>query len=256
LLATFETGLYDEWGTARKEFALADIFDIKLKPGYKGPTGQIFYASIESDHEIINEFKGIERLAGGEFFIPISAPGKHILNIVPPFPNGIPEMVYPYPRAELDSSNQEKNNPAIVIREKANSRLVYFPTDIDKNVWSRGSMDLSRLLQQAIRWMLNGKENVTVLGDGYIEVFAWETEPGFALHILNYNNPNMTRPSIRKFYAIGEQKVRMELPAGVTIAKAVLLRAGTSLAIKQANNIVEFVIPSIEDFEVAALYKS
>ena len=255
ILATFETGLYDEWGTPRKEFALSDIFDIHLKPGYKGPVGQIFYASVESEHEIIKEFKDIERLPGGEFYIPVQAPGKHVLNIVPPFPNGIPEMVYPYPRAELNNSVADKDNPALIVREKGNSRLIYFPTDIDKNAWTRGSVDLSRLLQQSVRWMMNGKENVTVEGDGYIEIFAWETEPGFALHILNYNNPNMTRASIRKFYPVGEQRVRMILPEGAKISKATLLRAGTSLAIKQTGKVVEFVIPSITDFEIAALYK-
>jgi hypothetical protein len=255
-LATFETGLYDEWGNQRNDFALADIFDVHLKPGYKGPTGQIFYASIESHHEIVNEFRDLDRLPGGEFYIPVQAPGKHILNIVPPFPNGIPEMVYPYPRKELSNANQVIDNPALIVREKGKSRLVYFPTDIDKNVWARGSVDLSRLLQDAVRWMMNGNENVTVTGDGYVEVFAWETEPGFAIHVLNYNNPNMTRASLRKYYPIGEQKVRMQLPAGVTIGKAELLRAACPLTFKQTGNMVEFTIPSITDFEIAALHKS
>lgn len=256
LLATFETGLYDEWGQPRKEFALADIFDANLKPGYKGPHGQVFYASVESQHEIINGFAGLERLAGGEFYVPVTAPGKHILNIVPPFPNGVPEMVYPYPRAEMDSSQQQTDNPAIVVREKGNSRLVYFPTDIDKNVWTRGSVDQSKLVQQSVRWLMQGNSPVTVEGEGYVEIFAWETEPGFALHILNYNNPNMTKASIRKTYPIGEQKVRMELPKGIQISKAGLLRAGTTLSFKQTGNIVEFVIPSIQDFEIAVLYRS
>jgi hypothetical protein len=256
VLATFETGLYNEAGNLRQDFALADIFDVNLKPGYKQPIGQIFYASIENKHPIIKGFEGLERLPGGEFYVPVQARGEHILNIVPPFPNGIPEMVYPYPRAELNNAKQEKDNPALVVREKGNSRLIYFPTDIDKNVWTRGSVDLSKIMQQSVRWMLNGRENVTVEGDGYVEVFAWETEPGFALHVINYDNPNMTRASIRKYSPIGEQKVRMELPDGVRIAKAELLRAATPLTVKQKGNVVEFVIPSIEDFEIAALYRS
>ncbi len=142
-----------------------------------------------------------------------------------------------------------------MVREKGKSRLIYFPTDIDKNTWTRGSADLSKIIQNSARWMMKDKLNITVEGEGYVEIFAWETEPGFALHILNYNNPNMTRASIRKYYPIGEQKVRLELPAGAIISKAELLRAGSSLSIKQTGNVVEFVIPSIEDFEIAALYK-
>lgn len=256
ILATFETGLYDEDGNLRNDFALADVFDISLKPGYSKPQGQIFYSSIDSRHEIVKDFGDTDRLPGGEYYVPTTAPGQHILTIVPPYPNGIPELVYAHQRQELDYPGQKSNDPAIVIREKGNSRLVYFPTDIDKNVWARGSADLSDLLQKSVKWMMNGKSGITVEGEGTAEVFAWETEPGFAIHILNYNNPNMTRPSIRKFYPIGEQKVRFELPDGVKISKVSLLRAGTPLAFKQSKNVVEFAIPSVTDFEVAALYRS
>ena len=51
-----------------------------------------------------------------------------------------------------------------------------------------------------------------VQGDGIIETFAWETEAGFALHILNYTNPNTHKGWIRNFYPIGEQRVSMTLP--------------------------------------------
>jgi len=102
--------------------------------------------------------------------------------------------------------------------------------------------------------MINDKSPVMVKGEGYIEIFAWETQTGYALHIINYNNPNMTRPSTRQFYPIGEQSIRMELPQSVKIAKVELLRAEKQISFKQVGNIVDFVIPSVEDFEIAALY--
>src|SRR6185295_18376591 len=123
VLATFETGLYDENGRQRSDFALADIFDVHLKDGYQGPKGQVFYAKPEGQHEILDEFKTLEQLPGGEYYVPVKASGRHLLNIVPPFPNGIPEMVYPYPRKEINNSGQEKDNPALIVREKGNSRL-------------------------------------------------------------------------------------------------------------------------------------
>jgi len=85
------------------------------------------------------------------------------------------------------------------------------------------------------------------------EVFAWETEPGFAIHLVNYNNPNLHRGSIRRHYAIGPQKVRFELPRPAKIARANLLRAEAPLEFKQQGNVVEFVVPRILDYEVAAL---
>lgn len=254
LLATFETGLYNEWGERRKELALGDIFDVALKPGYKGPEGQIFYMAIDHKHEIVEGFGDTDQLPGGEYRIPIAASGEHILTIINPYPNGIPEMVYPYPRKEMDYPGKHSNEPGIIIREKGQSRLVYLPIDIDRNTWTTGSTDLSKLLQKSIGWMVNGKSPVSVKGEGYIEIFAWETEAGYALHILNYNNPNMTKASTRRFYPIGEQLVRIELPNGVKIVKGELLRAEKQLSVKQEGKFLDFIIPSVEDFEVVALY--
>jgi hypothetical protein len=256
LLATFETGLYDEWGGHRKTHALGDIFDVAIRKDYQGPAGQIFYMAIDRKHEIVEGFGDTDQLPGGEYRVPLDAPGEHVLTIIPPYPNGIPEMVYPYRRKEMDYPGKKSNEPGIIIREKGQSRLVYLPADIDRNLWIQGSTDLSKLLQQSISWMIKGKSPVTVKGEGNIEIFAWETQAGYALHILNYNNPNMTLASIRKFYPIGEQVVRMELPAGVKILKGELLRAGKQLSYKQEGSILDFIIPSVEDFEVVALYKS
>jgi hypothetical protein len=86
-----------------------------------------------------------------------------------------------------------------------------------------------------------------------VELFAWQTEPGFALHVMNYSNPNMTRPWVRDYYPIGAQRVTMELPAGVKVAQVELLRAERKIDHKQTGRTVEFVIPGIRDFEVAAM---
>ncbi len=254
ILATFETGLYNEWGEKRPDHPLGDIFDFKLKPGYTGPVGQIFYMSVDQKHEITDGFGDTDQLPGGEYHIPVEANGDHLLTIIPPYPNGVPEMVYPYSREEMSYPGKCSNYPGIIIREKGRSRLVYLPIDIDRNIWTQGSTDLSELLKKAIRWMVNGKDAVKIAGNGNIEIFAWETEAGYALHILNYNNPNMTFPSLRQFDPIGEQSVIIEMPEGVRIIKAELLSAGSQIPVSQKGNIIQFVIPSVVDFEVVALY--
>ena len=254
IMATFETGLYDEKGLQREEFVLSDIFDANLKPGYNGPKGQVFYSLLEDrDHEILREFGELEHVPGGEYYVPISTNADQLLSIEPPYPNGIPEMVYPYPRKENNYSQAEKGNTSLVVKEKGKSRLVYFPTDIDKNIWTRGSTDLSKIFQNAVRWMTNNNFNVSVEGNGYVEIFAWETEGGYAIHILNYNNPNMTRASIRKFYPIGEQQVQFKLPTNIKIKEVKLLRSDMKVSYKQDGELVKFIVPEVRDFEVAAL---
>lgn len=66
----------------------------------------------------------------------------------------------------------------------------------------------------------------------------------------------MTRPWIRTHYALGTQKVRVELPAGVNVNRIQLLRAETDIPVRQNGQVIEFAIPSVQDYEVAALYRA
>jgi hypothetical protein len=143
-----------------------------------------------------------------------------------------------------------------VVREKGKSRLVYFPGDIERTMWQSGHTDLARLLQNSIRWVAGANPPVTIEGEGVIETFAWETEAGFAVHVLNYTNPAMHRGWIRNFYAIGAQKVRMTLPAGRRVTRVELLRAGMDIPFRIAGGAVEFTIPKVLDYEVAAIHSA
>jgi hypothetical protein len=94
---------------------------------------------------------------------------------------------------------------------------------------------------------------VSVEGDGVVETFAWQTEPGHALHVLNYTNPNMTRGFLRRFYPIGPLVVAFDVPAGQRIARVEALRAGRTLGFRQEGRTVRFEVPSVADYEVVAL---
>ena len=76
------------------------------------------------------------------------------------------------------------------------------------------------------------------------------------MHVLNYTNPAMHRGWIRKFYPIGEQKVRMKLPAGRKVTRVELLRGGADAPFRVSGGIIEFTIPKVLDYEVAALYSA
>jgi hypothetical protein len=167
------------------------------------------------------------------------------MTVVPPFTA--------YPTEATYTGIPRTDEPAIVLREQGQSRLVYLPGDIGRTAWRSGHPDVTRLIQNSVNWMMRGRRPLDVEGDGVVEVFAWETEPGFALHVLNYNNPNLHRGSIRRHYPIGPQKVRWQLPRPVTIRNASLLRAETTLAVQQHDDVVEFTIPRVVDYEVAAL---
>jgi hypothetical protein len=92
-----------------------------------------------------------------------------------------------------------------------------------------------------------------VNGAGLIEAFAWETEPGYALHLLNYTNPNMMRGAIRDTYTLGPQQVRFRINEGRSVKTVRALRAATTLKFHQQRETITFELPGIADYEVVAL---
>ena len=231
LLATFETGLYTERNQKRADFGLADVFGIRKAGDIIGTNGNAFSARIENRHEILDGLTGTNWLAGAEYRVPLAPVEGPILTVVPGSVAYPPELSYPDPA--------RTHEPAVVLREKGKSRLVFFPGDIDRTLWHSGHTDLSRLLRNSIRWVAGQDPPVTIAGNGIIESFAWETQAGFAVHVLNYTNPQLHRGCILEFYPIGEQRVRMRLPEGRKVSRMELLKAGTDIPFKVADGAID-----------------
>ena len=85
---------------------------------------------------------------------------------------------------------------------------------------------------------------VTVRGDGLIETFAWETQAGLAVHVLNYTNPAAYRGWLRDFHPIGAQQVRVALPPNRRVSRVELLRAEKDVPFRVADGAVTFTIPA------------
>ena len=247
VLATFETSRYNEWGERREDFGLAGVFGANALGETLGPQDNT-YMRIEQRHAVTGGFEGTELLPGAESRVAVKAvqTAPLVLSVVPHYPWYPPEMVYP--RAT------KTTEPAVILRQDGRSRIAYFPGDIDRTFWVSGNTDLSLVLQNTVRWVLgDSRQPARVRGEGIIEIFAWETEPGYALHLLNYTNPNMTRGFIRRFYPIGPQQVEFDIAPGKTISDVRALRASRSLPFTQSDRAVSFEVPSVTDYEVIAL---
>ncbi len=250
LLATFETSMYTNENERRADFGLADLLGIHLDGVMVSRRGNsnAYYARIERQHPILDGFNDTDWLPGAAFRLPIKPVDDPVLTVVPGFDAYPPELSYPL--------KPHTNEPAVVLREKGKSRLAYFSGNIEHTMWLSGHTDLSRLLQNTIRWVAGDGAPVTIDGKGLIESFAWQTEAGFAVHVLNYTNPNAHRGWLREFFPIGKQQVRFQLPAGRRVTRVELLRAEKDIPFKVNGDFVEFTIPSVLDYEVAALHSA
>jgi hypothetical protein len=245
LLATFETSMYDANNVRRNDFGLADVFGIQRTGEIIGTKGNPYYGRIEKRHPILDGFENTNWLPISELRVPIVSIPDPVLTVVPGFVAYPPELAYP--------PVSQTKEPAVVLREQGNSRLAYFPGDIERTMWRSGNTDLSQLLQNTIRWVVSNEAPFTLTGDGLVETIGWETEAGFALHVLNYNNPNAHRGWLRKNYPLGEQRVKMQLPGSAKVQRVQLLRAGRDVPFHVETKSIEFAIPRVDDYEVAAI---
>lgn len=245
LLATFETSRFNEWGDPRSDFQLADVFGAHAAGEVIGPRGNS-YARIEERHPVLEGFQGTALLPGAENRVPVTGDTvSSVLSVVPAYPAFPPEMVYP--------RTLRTREPAAIFREIGKARIAYFAGDVDRTCWRSGNSDLSQLLQNAVNWVQGPDPVVSVNGEGLIEAFAWETEAGYALHLVNYTNPNMTHGSIRKTYPLGPQQVRFRVNQGRGIKMVRALSTATTLKFQQQREIVTFDVPGIPDYEVVVL---
>jgi hypothetical protein len=245
VMASFETGLYDENLRQRSEFGLAGVLGISKAGGVVGTNGNAYYGRIEREHPVVEGFGETNWLPGAQNRVPVKAVESPVLTVVPGFVQYPPELAYP-PVSHTDE-------PALVLRESGASRMAYFPGDIERTYWLTGHGDLLRLMHNTLRWITRDERVVDVAGDGFVEMFAWETDAGYAVHLLNYTNPNAQHGWMQETYPLGQQMVSMRLPAGVKVKSVELLQAERSVPFRVEGQVLRFAMPQVGDYEVAAV---
>ena len=250
IMASFETSLYDENLKPRVDFGLADLLGISKAGDAIGTNGNAYYAriehpAVERPHPILAGFTNTNWLPGAQNRIPLKPVQDPILTVVPGFVRYPPELAYP--------PESHTNEPAVVLREVGSSRIAYFPGDIERTYWLTGHGDLLRLMHNTIRWITGDERMVNVDGDGFVELFAWETSPGYAVHLLNYTSPNAHHGWMQSVYPLGPQTVTLKLPPGVRARSVQLLCAEQPVPFHIEDQILLFTIPRVADYEVAAI---
>jgi len=247
-MAGFETSLFDENLDRRTEFGLASVFGIAKAGDAVGTNGNPYYARIEAPehpHPFLSGFSDTNWLPGAENRVPLKSVNNAVLTVVPGFVRYPPELAYP--------PQPHTQEPAIVLRESGNGRTAWFAGDIERTYWLTGHGDLLRLLHNTIRWITDDTSMVRVQGPGLIEMFCWETGPGYAVHLLNYSNPDAQHGWLQSTLPLGAQQVAIKLPAGVGVKSVELLKAETTVPHLHEEQVLHFTIPSLDDYEVAAI---
>jgi hypothetical protein len=253
LVATHETSLCDEWGVRRKDLGLADLFGVRFTGRVEGPM-QNSYLRLEPDaltgkrHPLLAGLEDAPRIINGvrrldvETTRPFPNPP---LTLIPSYPDLPMEKVYP--------RVTKTNVPQVYLREFGTGRVVYFPWDVDRTFWEVLAPDHLALLRNAVTWATNEDPPVTVAGPGVLDVTVWRQKASLTVHLVNLTNSMMMKGPVRELLQVGEQEVRLRLPAAAKIRRVHLLAADAAPRVQQSGRSLTVTVPSILDHEVVAI---
>jgi len=251
LMATFETSMYDEKGNIRDNFGLADLFGVSYAQKVEGPM-QNSYLRLKSDsgtgkfHPVLKGLEDAFRMINTVHIVKVnpeielSSP----VTLIPTYPDLPMEHVYPL---EL-----ETNIRGLYLNDTGNSRIAYFPGDIDRSYWQIMSTDHLKLLQNTIRWALNEEPVVEVEGPGVIDVTAWRQKDSMTVHLVNLTNPMMMKGPFCEFIPVDAQ-VRIKILKGIKPKEVRLLIKGTKPEYKNKNGYINLDVAQIMDCEIIGI---
>jgi hypothetical protein len=252
LVATSETSLHDEWGVQRKDFGLGELFGATWKGRTEGPMHNAYLRlehAAAPAHPLLAGLEDAPRIVHGVWRVDVAVVAPlpaNLLTLIPSYPDLPMEKVY--------ARQPRTNIPQVFLREGPGAgRVAYFPWDIDRTYWEILAVDHGKLLQNAVAWATNEDPPVTVAGPGMLDVTVWRQRSSVTVHLVNLTNSMMMKGPIREVLPVGEQKVRVRLPDGLSARGLKLLVAGTAAEFRQSGGWVEVTVPSVGVHEVVAI---
>lgn len=247
IVATHESSLYDEWGTRRADFGLGALYGARFA-GKVEERVQNSYLNVDAKTAITAGLEDAPRIINGAKWVqtqPLDAGYKAALTLVPSYPDLPMEEVYP--------RTARTNIPGVYTREAGRGRVVYFPFDLDRTYWEVLSPDHAKLLVNAVRWAMNGRQPLEITGRGILDVALWEQKNSLTAPMVNLTNPMLMKGPFREIYPVGEQTVSIELPAGRKAKSVQLLSNNRKADWKLEGGRVVVRVPEVKILEVVAV---
>lgn len=247
VVATFETSRKDSAGEYRTDFGLSDVFGVSA-------TGHAPLADLETaqyqigvDHPIIQSF--------ADTIVLRAAPR---LSLVQPLTKTETPLVLVPPAADEPaefalSDLPQISRPVIFAREQEQSRIVYFPGDIDRAIWEENNADLVSLLANAVRWAHGSELPVTVEGPGLVDIGVHVLGNMLQVHVVNLTSPDAWRGSGAEVVTLGAQELRVILQPGNAVQDAHFLVSGERAEYSISDNVLRITLPELATHEIVTV---
>jgi len=271
LIATGESTLYNEWGDARPDFALADLLRVhvqgkpvrgrrggsihtylrlhpELRARVDGPKTGKEPAATGQRHPALQGFEETDIIPYGGLLQPlrVDAGAATLLTLVPEFP------VYPPETAWMRES--DSGIPGLVVSEAAGGgRVAYLAADLDRRYLRELMPDHANLLANLVRWASKDTIPLHVEGAGLMDCHLYQQQGHTILHLVNLTSAATWRAPIDELIPIGPLRVRIKLPQGVSGRTAKFLVSTAPAPVTVAGGWAELQVKTILDHEVILL---
>jgi hypothetical protein len=274
VIATGQTSLCNEWGDPRPDFALADVFGVRLgRPAVEelrrtrlGETQHTFLRlmpELKGDidgpgsgdeprgrgprHPVLAGFDETDILPFGGTLRPliVEPRARVLLTYIPAFPIYPPESSWMRePRTQV---------PGLTLNESGPGRVVFLPADLDRRFAIDNLPDHGDLLANLVRWAARGNLPLEVCGRGLIDCELYQQPGRLILHLVNLTGAGSSRPPVHELIPVGPFQIKVRLEGGVRprSLKRLVSRGTTTMAPRA--DWAEFEIESVLDHEVVVL---
>jgi hypothetical protein len=265
LVSTGESSLYNEWGDARRDFALADLLRAhaggekpvrpspntylrlhpELRAGVNGPRNGKEPAPSGTRHTVLAGYDETDIVPFGGTLQRLQVDDGALipLTFVPEFPVSPPETAW--------MRVPDSGFPALVVSQAAGgARSAYLAADLDRRYQRELLPDHANLLANLVRWAARGSIPLAVRGAGLVDCHLYQQPGRLILHLVNLTSAGTWRAPVDELIPIGPLEVRLKLPAGVSGRTARRLVSAGPAAVGVKDGWAEFAVKSILDHEV------
>lgn len=259
LLATGQSSLCNEWGEVRADFALADLFGVRLPAahGWRDEAKRTKAAkdwtqtylrlpsAMKERHEIFRGLGDTDILAFGGMLEPLELDGNAAvpLTYVPAVPVMPVESVWMRePRTMI---------PGLVLRENSSGgRIAYLPADLDRRFARENLPDHGDLLANLARWALRDELPLRVKGAGLIDCHLYRQPGRLVLHLVNLTSAGTWRTPVHELIPVGPLTVSVRTGSAGPVRALV---GGQELPARQEDGWLSFSVPTLTDHEVLVI---
>jgi hypothetical protein len=227
LVATFETGLYNQTGLRRTDFALADAMGVRAVGKIAGPMLHDYMKPLANHNANLRTRALVEATT---YHVAIRCEGAKT------------EMQFMKPLAgRYDGLPELSDDPALVEHPYGAGRVIYFSGDLGNSIQTFHLAEHVELLRP---WFVSPVKLLNAPGSVEVVVRSQAAGTRWLVHLVNATG-EMTRP-IRNIMPIYD--IRIQLPPERKLRKVTAVRSGQQL---KAGPTV--VLPMLQDYELLVI---